>query len=374
MAHEAFFESAPVSAKAQTEANATGGPEPGKFGPPTTDGDSMDFVEDLEPAREATAASAGANNASGSGQELRAAVRAQLLRGTKQGQIARHAGVSDSVLSRWLSESYTGDNAAIERRIVDWFAATEKTMPGDCEPIPSWVQTPTATAIEAALDYARSRPSIAVVYGGAGVGKTTAITRYARAKNDVWVVTATPSSSSMLEVLRAIYEAMTKYRYRCEEKRSRDISRMIFEQLQWSRGRGLLIIDEAQHLELSAVEELRSLHDGAGVGLALSGNESVYRQLTGGTRRAEFAQLFSRVGKPLRLDKPAEGDVTAILHAWRIEGAKEREFCQKIASMPGGLRGLTNVLLDATTVAHSLGSAVDLKALRAAWADLRAAA
>ena len=111
------------------------------------------------------------------------------------------------------------------------------------------------------------------------------------------------------------------------------------------------------------------MHDSTGVGLVLSGNESVYTRLTGRTRRADFAQLFSRVGKRLRLDKPAPGDVTAILQAWRIEGTKERELCQQIASLPGGLRGLVNVLVDAATAAQAMGRAVDLIALRAAWSD-----
>jgi DNA transposition AAA+ family ATPase len=144
---------------------------------------------------------------------------------------------------------------------------------------------------------------------------------------------------------------------------------MIAERLIWAPKPALLIVDEAQHLKLEAVEALRAIHDSTGVGLVLSGNESVYAKLTGGTRRAEFAQLFSRVGRRLRLDRPSPGDVAAILQAWRIEGIKERELCQQIASLPGGLRGLVNVLVDATTAAQAMGRAVDLKALRAAWSD-----
>ena len=53
----------------------------------------------------------------------------------------------------------------------------------------------------------------------------------------------------------------------------------------------------------------------------------------------------------------------------RIEGIKERELCQQIASLPGGLRGLVNVLVDAATAAQAMGRAVDLIALRAAWSD-----
>ena len=44
----------------------------------------------------------------------------------------------------------------------------------------------------------------------------------------------------------------------------------------------------------------------------------------------------------------------------------------KSASNPSGLRGLTNVLVDATAAAQAMGRLVDLKMLRAAWGDLGA--
>ena len=47
MAHE-VLKGAPVSAKAQTEANETGSPSRGKFGRPTTKGDFMEFDAERE--------------------------------------------------------------------------------------------------------------------------------------------------------------------------------------------------------------------------------------------------------------------------------------------------------------------------------------
>ena len=376
MAHE-ILKGAPVSAKAQTEANETGGPCRGKYGPPTTKGDFMEFDAEREaggtvgtaPTAAPVAPAAPAVGAlSASSEALKTAVRKVLLNNRMtQDRMARDAGLSGSALSQWLHGKYQGDVPALEDRLSAWLADTQSSALEPCETAPVWVQTPTATAIEGALNYARIRPSIAVVYGGAGVGKTTTIDRYARASAGVWVWEAKKSQRSMLEALRAIEGTMSGYP--CEEKRSSTISRMIAQRLQWAHKPALLIIDEAQHLELDAVEELRSIHDSTGVGLVLSGNESVYTQLTGRTRRADFAQLFSRVGKRLRLDKPAPGDVAAILQAWRIEGIKERELCQQIASLPGGLRGLVNVLVDAATAAQAMGRAVDIKALRAAWSD-----
>ena len=76
---------------------------------------------------------------------------------------------------------------------------------------------------------------------------------------------------------------------------------MIVQRLQGTKG--LLILDEAQHLMLPALESLRSIYDTTECGLVLMGNEAVYSRLSG-RRSAEFAHLFSRVGSVLKLEKP----------------------------------------------------------------------
>jgi len=64
---------------------------------------------------------------------------------------------------------------------------------------------------------------------------------------------------------------------------------------------GLLVVNEAQHLTTKALEGLRSLRDATGTGLALVGSDKLYDRLTGGSRSSDFPQLFSRIGKRVRL-------------------------------------------------------------------------
>ena len=365
---EAICEGAPVSANAQTEANETGGPCPGKYGPPTTKGDFMEFADNREAADAAAAPDGAPAPGASAAEALRLSVRKVLLSsGMTQDAMARAAGVSGATLSLWLAGKYAGNNGAFEERVVAWLAEHSGPALDRCEVAPVWVRTPTGDAIEHVFEYARARPTIGLVYGGSGVGKTTAIIRYARSGRRVWVFEAAKHAASMLEMLRGVEEAMSGYR--CEEKRSSTIARGILERLQWAPG-GLLIVDEAQHLTLDAVEELRYLHDNSRTGLVFAGNEKVHSQLTGEARRAEFAQLSSRVGKSLRLNRPTPGDEEAIADAWRINGAEARELCQQIAKEVGGLRDLNNALVDATAAAHAMGRAVDAKTLRAAWSDL----
>ena len=231
--------------------------------------------------------------------------------------------------------------------------------------VPGWVETPTGKLILSAMKFVQHEGVIAAIYGGAGVGKSMALRRYADTTPNVWLVTASPSGAALLAALEDIAGALG---LKDLPSRPRDVSRAITERL--SGVGGLLVIDEAQHLTLQSLEEIRSIHDATQTGLLLCGNEAVYSRLTGGSRKATFAQLFSRIGYRHRLGLPTGEDVAAILSAWNVTGAKERECALQIAQLPGGLRGLTHALKSAQIVAARSGRPVDDKLLRMAFRDL----
>lgn len=297
--------------------------------------------------------------------DVQRSIEAALGGGMTQSTLAKQAGLSGPVVSQWLKGVYRGDNAGVQGKLSAWLASQRADTPNADAGRLRWVDTPTSQAITRALTFARVRPAIAAVYGGAGVGKTTTLTHYAQTFPNVWIVTASPSRSSMAAMLREIGAALE---LQSGGWQNRALSRDIIHRL--SGTRGLLVIDEAQHLSLQALEEVRSIHDAAQVGLVLNGNESVYARLTGGSRRADFAQLFSRVGRKVKIGMPTTEDVNAILSAWGVSGAKEREYAHQIASMPGGLRGLVNTLDEAALAAQGMGQALDVRMLRMAWGEL----
>ena len=122
MAHE-VLKGAPVSAKAQTEANETGGPCRGKYGPPTTKGDFMEFDAEREAVGTVPTVAPAAGAVSASSEALKTAVRKVLLNNRMtQDRMARDAGLSGSALSQWLHGKYQGDVPALEGRLVAWLA------------------------------------------------------------------------------------------------------------------------------------------------------------------------------------------------------------------------------------------------------------
>ena len=283
-----------------------------------------------------------------------------------QTQLAREVGVSTSVVSGWINDKYKGNNDAVRDKLTAWLAThAQRTAVAEVATPEraAWVPTPTANEIERAFVLARSLPSMAVVYGAPGVGKTSTIKRYAKTTPNVWVATASPAVGSMAAILKLIGIAVNAR----GGYRNYDLAREITARITGTRG--LLVIDEFQHLSLPALEQIRAIHDAAEIGIALVGNEAGYAHMTGGTRRLDHAQLFSRCAPVLRLPSPKEDDVNAVLDAWQVTGKAVKEFALQVASGAGVLRVLVKMLEQAALFAPD-AAAPDLAAMRAAYSEV----
>lgn len=300
-------------------------------------------------------------------EEIRTLIRDFVRTGHLQKDIARQAGISGTTLSQFLSDKYAGDMLAIYFKLSAWQRAVEQDK-REFLPIPTeWVETPTGRRIEQALAFAQSEPTIAVIYGNPGLGKTTAISRYQRANVNVWVATSNPASGGLAATLAQVAGAVelrglptTPYQLSCD----------IITRLRGTQG--LLIVDEAQDLSPQAYNQLRAVHDSTGVGLCLCGNEEVYSKVTGRANRAYFAQLASRIGRRLQLRAPTNEDVDAFLAPWQIAGGAEVEYARHVAAGAGGLRSLYQCLRQAAIAAHATGRPVDVKLMRDARSALGA--
>ena len=296
---------------------------------------------------------------------LRKRVRAEIARdGLSQAVAAGQIGISDAALSQWLRGVYRGRSAGIADKCRRWLETrTERRAmrAGVPEP-PAWAPTPLAQRALAALAHAQLAGDLVAAYGMPGSGKTVACERYAGARPSVWMVTATEATSSVSACLGSVCDAMG---LRPESRWARVTEAAAAERMRDSGG--LLIVDEAQCLPVRTLEQLRSLHDASGCGVALVGSDRLWLRLSGG-RHPRLAQLFSRVGKRTRLPAPGPRDVAALLDAWGLEGSGLAPAAMRIARRPGGLRGVTKALSSAHALAA--GRAVTGLHLRAAWRDL----
>jgi DNA transposition AAA+ family ATPase len=280
--------------------------------------------------------------------------------------VAQETGIAYGTFSSWIGGTYAGNTSRIAAAGQRWIdaQATKSQTRAAMPKAPEFVETPTARAIISVLEFAQFTPDLVMIAGGAGVGKTTAVERHLATNPNVFVLTGEPCFSTprmLLDCLKDVLGLTEKYS-------SQTVSRAIVRRLQGTGG--LVVVDEAQHLSSQSLDQMRTIHDLAKVGVALVGNETVYTRLEGHARQAQFAQLFSRVGMRISRTKPQQADIAKLIDAWGVEGADERRLLTDIARRPGALRGMTKAL----RMAHMLaaGAPVTAEIIRRAWEQISA--
>lgn len=215
-------------------------------------------------------------------------------------QVASESGIPYGTLTPFLGGTYAGDGSRVAQSLVIWISSRAKrqAVRAAVAPAPRFVATPTSADIMRVLAHGQHMPDMVVVIGAPGTGKSSAACEYTRTNPNVWKLVAEPSINSVRSLLGALAHLIGAYDVHSQYR----IARSIMQKFQGSGG--LLIIDEAQHLSSAMLDQLRTFHDQAGVGIALVGNEAVVSRLEGGRKASEYAQLFSRVGMRLKRSKP----------------------------------------------------------------------
>jgi DNA transposition AAA+ family ATPase len=269
--------------------------------------------------------------------QLRAEVHEVMVRqALKRSDVAKAIGYARSAVSMWLDDKYDYDAEALEAKVREWLAAQPRMTGG------SFVETPTAERIISTLEYSRVHGDMCHIFGGPGVGKTSSLRHYVSLYPDrAWITTMTPASSGLVSALETIAMSLG---LGAVTGGARRISAQIRNRLWQDTASVILIIDEAQHMSMAAIEEVRSIHDVTECGLALVGNETSHARLTGGARSANFAQIYSRLGAVLKVARPTAGDVDALCDSWHVTDAHARETLRRLADRPGALRSVNKVL------------------------------
>ena len=152
---------------------------------------------------------------------------------------------------------------------------------------------------------------------------------------------------TMPGLLGCVLEAVCGYR---ERGSALEAERAIVESL---HGRGaLFMIDEVHYLRAGLLDELRSIRDHAGCGLALIGNNGVRMTLE------RCPQILGRTGMRVDLKHLAERDVAAIAMAGplgRRLGKAELKVLVRAARGRGGLHTLRRVLTEAWKLSRDGG-------------------
>lgn len=205
-----------------------------------------------------------------------------------QRQISRETGLSTSVISQFLNGSYPGDNEDVAKTIGQYLTVGKERLNHVSE-VHFYPELYNTKEVLFTCVYAHRHNDLTLVSGDAGAGKTTALRYYAETNTGVIFVTANACTTTATAILGLICQQMGRQ----VPGRKAMLMNTLVEQLTGSNR--LIIIDEADHLSLDALQAVRNLNDLAGVGIVLSGNDKIYRQMLAGRRSYEFDQLRTRI-------------------------------------------------------------------------------
>ncbi|MDR1629878.1 MAG: AAA family ATPase [Oscillospiraceae bacterium] len=269
-----------------------------------------------------------------------------------QAKAAPMIGVSQTALSQWRKNNYdNGDIDKLESKIAEFFRtvdeqeeAAAKAMP--YRPTIDYIPTSVSEDVHKLIRYCQLEKGMVVIHGDAGIGKTKGAEKFTRENPASTIyIQATPSSGSLKGILRMlarslrIPESYGSYQLMLDIRAKLDGTNKI------------IIIDEAQHLKLSALEEIRTLSDPnsitgqSGIGIVLIGNTEVYSRMIG-RQEAQFAQLFSRIkmNRYYSTRKITLEDVQLLFPLLAERGsAGELKFLHGICQSKWGVRGAVNV-------------------------------
>lgn len=208
--------------------------------------------------------------------------------GKTQHQAAKELGLSETVVSQFLSGKYKGSVETVAAQILSYIESGRARQINVKAP-DYYPELNNTIKAEFAARYAHTNNSISLIYGAAGAGKTTALKHYAENNTGVVYITANASTRTARSIMYILLEAMGMKPQGTEFS----MMRSLVERLKGTNR--LVIIDEADHLNFHALQAVRNLNDEAGVGLVFSGNDIIKQQMYG-RGSVQFDQLRTRVG------------------------------------------------------------------------------
>lgn len=255
--------------------------------------------------------------------------------GKNQSQIGKELGLSSGLVSSFLGGKYTTPHTTIPK-VMSYIEVNRKKKAAPTAP--DFAETSLSKLMEASIAYAHVQGLETVIYGDAGVGKTTAAKAYVERERLATYIVARPDCSGYTGVMWLVAKA-----FGIRERITRNVTDAFIERMQGS-GR-VLIVDEAQFLNNSALNQLRTLSDLCGIGLVLLGNESLHDK-TLGKGIKDMDQLRSRVCIPVHVRKEdiTYEDIVSVFGKYDI-GEDILKLLYGVSGQHSGLRSAVYVYI-----------------------------
>lgn len=278
-------------------------------------------------------------------------------------EVARRSGVADSTFSQWLSGKYPGSLATINADVENWLrAASEaRTAVNRIPHSPAFLNLKASDEIISTLEWAHYCPDLVMITCGAGVGKTATCRHYERTRPHVYQATVSENTKTVHGMLVELALELG-----VNEHNPARLARAIGTKLRRMGDGTLLIVDEGQHLNDQALNQLRHFVDIYKCGVAIVGNKEVYDRFQTDRSGPSYDQLKSRIGKRLLIDHPYTEDLVRYIHAWGNFSDDVVEYLVGIGLKGGALRQIEKTVKLALMLLGD-DSTLTVKHIATAW-------
>jgi DNA transposition AAA+ family ATPase len=210
--------------------------------------------------------------------------------------VAELVDVRCSNLAKYIDDLPGCSKEVIEAALGAYFLKLERAEARARRP--EFIETQTAKIILEKCQEADERRELALLYGPSGIGKTFVVEEFIERcekqanseKPEVLFVTAHAASTPKSLMAALCLQAGIPH-----SGTAPPLAESLVRRLE--TGHFLIIVDEANHLAIEAMELLRYVYDRGRLGVVLIGTLRLYEIFTNGSRPAsELEQLWSRVG------------------------------------------------------------------------------
>lgn len=199
--------------------------------------------------------------------------------------LARAIGVSSAAISQFRQGVYKGDVKSISQKVENYinnYQNKDKKVALKDE----FFLSKDAKMAKFIINEAINEREIALIYGVAGSGKTTILKEFVKNNPNAILIEATCHTTAKV-LLDELCEALKIDGVSSINAKLKTVARFLKDNDK------IILIDEAEHLPLRALEDLRRIYDFSRTSMILCGTEILINNLMG--KNKELRQLYSRI-------------------------------------------------------------------------------